>query len=766
MQEKITACFLCGCNCGMVMTVGDDGRIVKTRGDGENLHSRGHLCNKGLNQGLQIDSPHRLTVPLKRVNGALKEVGWDEALDGVARGLLRVRERYGARAVGLAMGGSGHPTAQVMLAYQLLRSMGSRNLYSPVGLELTSKYLANQKLYGCSQMDGYPDFANARTIVLVGTNPLQSSPLHGRHLREAGRDPARSLTVVDPRLTETGRLADRHLAIRPATDIYFVLALLQVVTAESLYDRQRVREHARGLEHVQAAVAPFTPEAVARVTGLRAGEILETARAFAACGPSVLFYDMGVIANRHSTLISWAVQTLMFITGNAGRPGGTLLTPTLLNFNQSEKMAFGGDVYTSRVRNVAEIYGFLPVTVLQDEILTPGPGQIRAMIVSGCNPLRAYTNSRKMERAFGELEVLVSIDPFLTEVGRMAHYVLPVCSFYEQDNISFGFHGMFAQRFVQLTRKVREPLGNSRPEWMIYRDIGRRMGLKFMDAAPIHYGFEIAERIRRLLGRPGELDRQEVFFRVVARAGRTSFAELAAHPHGLLLNQGKPVDFLGEIRTPDKKAHLDVPEFLAAVGRLQLGPPRRDPDYPLVLATSCRTLANVNTIYRNEPWIEKRRLKENSLMMHPEDAGALGLGEGERAWLASRVGGAAVPVSLSGDVLPGTVYLAHGWGLVSRDPGDGSGRLRGTPAALFLPDDEGDEFTQMPFYNGIPCTVRKMRTRSAAGKRKPAAKKAQGKPNASRKAAGKPAAGAGKNPATRTRGRKGPAARPGKSSTG
>ncbi len=667
------------------------------------------------------------------MNDRLVEVSWDEALDGVAQGLLRVRERCGARSLGLALGGSGHPTAQVMLAFQLARSMGSRNLYSPVGLELSSKYLANQKLYGCSQMEGYPDFENSRTLVLIGANPLLSGPLHTKSLREAGKDPSRTLVVVDPRLTETGRLADMHLPIRPSTDIYFILSILQVITSESLYDQRMVRDHSRGLEQVKAAVAPFTPEVAARITGIGKKEILEVARGFATRGPSILFYDMGVVANRHSTLIAWAVQTIMFITGNAGRKGGTLLTPTLLNFNKSEKMAFGGDTYTSRMRNYPEVCGFMPVTVLQDEILTPGPGQIRAMIVTGCNPLRAYTNSGKMEKAFRELEVLVSIDPFLMEVGRMAHYVLPVCSFHEQDNISFGFHGMFAERFVQLTKKVRDPIGQSRPEWMIYRDIGKRMGLTYMDAPPIHYGFEIAEKIRSLLGRPGELDRQEVFFRLLARAGRTSFAELEANPHGLILTKGKPVEFINEIRTPDKKAHLNVPEFLAAVRQLDLKPPRKDPRYPFILSTTCRTPANVNTLCRNEPWI-KKNMSENSLVMHPEDAGSLGIGEGEQARLTSQVGKAAVPVSFSPDVMRGTVYLSHGWGLYSRDPGDGSDRVHGTPASLFVPDEDADAFTGLPFYSGVPCKVEKIGARAPRVKKKTARKKTPQKKAAAKKA--------------------------------
>jgi anaerobic selenocysteine-containing dehydrogenase len=471
------------------MTLDENERIVKILGDKDNLHSKGHICNKGLNQAVHIDSPHRLTAPFQRDRDRLVEVSWQEAIDGVARELLRIRDRYGPRSIGLALGGSGHPTAQVMFAFLLARSMGTRNLYSPVGLELSSKYLANQKLFGCSQMDGYPDFGNSKYIIVMGSNPVVSYPLHRPHLMEARKDPARTLVVIDPRLTETGRLADKYVPIRPSTDIYFILSILQVITSEGLYNQAMVRNHTRGMERVKRTVARFTPEAVETVTGIPKQTLSEVARGFATNRPSILFYDMGVIANRHSTLVSWAVQTLMLILGNAGVKGGTLLNPTLLNFNQSEKRAYGGDPYVSRVRNYAEICGFMPVTVLQDEILTPGPGQIRAMIVTGCNPLRAYTNSNKMEKAFRDLELLVSIDPFLTEVGRLAHYVLPACSFHEQDNISFGFHGMFAERFVQLTKKIRNPLGQSRPEWMIYNDIGKRMGLHFMDAAPIHYAF-------------------------------------------------------------------------------------------------------------------------------------------------------------------------------------------------------------------------------------------------------------------------------------
>jgi len=194
--------------------------------------------------------------------------------------------------------------------------------------------------------------------------------------------------------------------------------------------------------------------------------------------------------------------------------------------------------------------------------------------------------------------------------------------------------------------------------------------------------------------------------------GRTSFAELEAHPHGLILTKGKPVDFISELRTPDKKVHFDVPEFMAAAARLDLKPEKKNKEYPLVLSTTCRTFANVNTIYKNEKWIAKH-MPENSLVMHPDDAGALGIKDRERVRLATRSGTGDVPVAFSEDVLRSTVYLSHGWGLYSRDPKDLSGKLCGTAASVFLPDDEGDEFTGMPFYSGLPCKVEKIKKTAA-----------------------------------------------------
>ncbi len=703
MSEKITACFLCACHCGLVMTLDDDGKITKVSGDRDNPRTKGFICVKGANQAAHIDSPHRLSQPRKREGERLVEVSWEEAIEGVAAGLLGVKKKHGPRAVGMAMGGSPHPAIQNMIGYMLLRALGSRNMYSPISLEFAGRYYANKKMFGCSFLEGYPDFHHANFALIIGTNPVTSHPLMLKSLKEISKDPDRALIVVDPRLSETAKLADRHTYIKPSTDVYLLLAILNVYLAEKLYDPD-FAQRTTGLDAVAKTVERLTPELAAEITGVDADLIREIARKFASQKPAVIHYDMGVIANHHGALVSWAIKTLMLLNGGMGTKGGLLYNPTIANSNQTENFAFGGKTYTSRVSDFEERTGHMPITTLQEEILTPGAGQIRAMIVGGCNPLRTYANSAKMERAFADLECLVSIEPFLTEVGRLAHYVLPVCSFYEQDNVSFQFEHMFPTRFVQLTQKIREPQGESRPEWMIYRDLARAMGVNFMDNPIPDLGFKAADAIASMRGNKAGVNRQEAMLKMLARAGGTSWSELKAKPHGFDLGPSK--DMLAQIRLPGKKACLDVPEFMSAIDGLPASAPAADPEYPLILSTTCRNHGNVNTLYQNEKWLAKR-LPVNALIMHPDDAYARDLSEESKVRIRSAAGETIAALALSDEVMPGTIYLRGGLGILSRDPNDHSGELRGGAASMLIPDQETEAITGMPLLSGAPCRVEK-----------------------------------------------------------
>ncbi len=708
VKERISACFLCAGYCGVVISLDENDKVVRVVGDKDNPNTKGFICNKGVNLHSLLDSPHRLTKPLKRVNGELVEVSWDEALQGIGKALKRIRKNYSARAVSLAVGGSENHTMEALTGVLMLNGLGSRSFYSPSGLEFLGRWLTSKKMYGVNIMDGHPDFEHSKYIIVVGGNPLVSCPPHGPALKKAAKDKQRTLVVVDPRRTETAALADSFLNIRPSTDIYFLLCLLNTIISEQLYDKAHVARYSVGLEAVRSAVKAYTPEYAETMTGIEASLIKTIAIDFAKAESGVLYYHMGVIANRHGTLVSWAVQAIKFITNNKGRKGGSLINPLILDLNKLEKLSEKVKKYRSRINpKFEEISSSLPTIFLPDEILTRGEGQIRAMIVSGCNPLKAYGQCKKMDKAFDDLELLVSIDPFLTEVGRKAHYVLPSCGFQEQENLSFPHSWLFKTPFIQLLHKIREPLGDSWPEWKIYRGILKHTGAQGVDNHIINGIFSLLERLHRWRRKPGEFNQQLAIVKLMARFSDTTWDELNSNPHGFTLSRKKPYNYLEQLETEDKKVHLAIPEFLQSIVELPHKPSAVDKDFPLLLNTSCRNKANTNTLFHNNAWQDKHG-DGSKLVVHPDDLAGLGIednGEGiEKVRLISQNNQAIVIVSLSRDVVPGSVHLSHGWGLISRDPNSDE-MMEGVSAGDFVSDFEYEEFTAMPLLSGIPCRI-------------------------------------------------------------
>ncbi len=701
-RECVSACFFCGSHCGAILTLDQNDRILKVVGDKRNPHSKGYLCSKGVGMRDVLDSPHRLTQPLKRIDGKLEEIPWEQAFREIGAELARIRREHAARSIGFALGGSMHTNLQALAGFLMLKGLGTRTAYGPPGLEFSGRYLVNQELYGSIHMDGHPDYEHTKYAIIMGSNPCVSKPIEARKLKALGEDPGRSLVVVDPRRSETAALADIHAQLRPSTDIYLLLAMLNLIISEELYDKDHVAKHSVGFEEIWPRVQRFTPRFVARATGLQEEVIAQIARGFGAAESAVLFYEMGVAANRHSTLASWAVQTLLFITNNIDKRGGSIIKPNPIDFDDPSEPG------KSRVRASGhdEIGGFLPATTLQDDILMPGPGRIRAMIVSGSNPVRGFTNAEKMDRAFADLELVVSIDPFLTEVGRVADYVLPACCFQEQENISFAIQWMYETPRIQLVQKIRDPLGDSLPEWEIYRGIMKYAGRKHVSyyLAQAAFGaFAWAQRLRR---RPGGSNQQEALAKLIARLSGTNWGELERNPHGFDRSYKKPYHYLENLRTEDKKVHLAVPKLLAGIERLPERPSHTDARHPLVLCTTCRTPANVNTLMRDETW-QRRNQNENALIVHPKDTSPLGVSDGDTVRLFTRTNDAEVKIRISEDARPGSVFLSHGWGLKSRDK-NSEAMLGGVAASTFLPDDEGDEFTGLPFFNGVPCRIEKV----------------------------------------------------------
>lgn len=707
VKEKVSACFFCTAYCGVIISLDENDKIVKVVGDKNNPNTKGFICNKGVNLHTSLDSPHRLTHPLKRVDGKLVQVPWSQALQEIGDNLKQIRKKHSARAIALAIGGSENHTLEAVSGVMMLNALGSRNFYNPSGLEFLGRWTAAKKMYGVNVMDGHPDFEHSHYIVIVGGNPLVSCPPHGPVLKKAAKAANRTLVVVDPRRTETAAIADQHLGIRPSTDIYFLLCLLNTIIREELYDKEHVANHSVGLDQLKTTVADFTPEAVAAITGLDGEQIEKIAIDFAKADSAVLYYHMGVIANHHGTLVSWAVQCIKFITNNKGRRGGSLINPLILDMNKLEKMSDRVEKYRSRiVPRFQEIGSSLPTLFLADEILTPGEGQIRAMIVSGCNPLKAYGRCDEMEKAFDDLELIVSIDPFLTEVGRKADYVLPSCGFQEQENLSFPHSWIFKSPFTQLLHKVREPLGDSWPEWKIYQGILKHTGAQGLENHITQGLFSLMALVHKLTKKQGEFNQQQAMIKLIARFSDTSWQELNDKPHGFNINRDKAYNYLDNLETSDKKVHLAVSEFIQKASTLMSQPPRVNSDFPLLLSTSCRSKGNSNTMFHNNSW-QKKNGDASQLVVHPADVSELDIKDQDKVKLLSQEVEDIVTISLSEDVTPGSIHLTQGWGLLSRDPSNNKTN-GGISAGKFVPGKEYEALTGMPLLSGIPCRIERL----------------------------------------------------------
>lgn len=707
VRECVSACFFCACYCGVIISLDKDDRIVKVVGDKKNPNSKGFICNKGVNMHTHLDNSQRLDKPLKRIDGKLQEISWEAAILGIGEKLKDIRERHSPRSIGMCFGGAENNTLAQFHGSLMLAGLGSRSMYSPVGIEFMSKWQVNEKMFGVLHMNGHPDFNRAEYIILMGGNPLASAPIEGPDLKRASKDPRRSLVVIDPRRTETAALADQHLMIRPSTDIFFLLAMLRVIINKGLYDQAHVDQYCTGFDAVKAAVQPFDLKHAEQMTAIPAASIERIAVDYASTDKALLFYHMGLVANRHSTLVSWVVQVIKVICNKKGREGTTLISPQFVDFNKLSGLMERGEKYRSRLRpQYEEVGNNLPVSIVPEEILTPGEGQVRAMIVSGCNPLKGFGNSAEMERAFDDLELLVSIDPFLTEVGRRADYVLPAACFQEQDNISFPGSWIFKHSFYQYLQKIREPRGDSWPEWKIYRRLLQATGPHGIDQKISSGVFTLIEKCYQWLGKGEQFEQPEWVVRIMAYFSGSSWKELQENPHGFIHQRETPYEYLQELGTDDKKVQLAVPEYIASLTALRNESLYTCKDFPLLLQTTCRTKANSNTMYHNKAW-QKKNFDANRLLVHRSVVEPLGIDDGGEVNLVSETGSAIVKIEVSEDLMPQAIFLSHGWGLMSRDRS--SKELeKGVSAGQFISHREGDEFTGMPFMNGVPCRLERV----------------------------------------------------------
>lgn len=630
-------CHICEANCGVLVEV--EGRqILSIKGDPNNPLSRGHICPKATAlEDLQND-PDRLRRPIKRVGEAWHEISWEQAFAEIGEKTRAILARDPASTATYVGNPNAHSYGNALNAHHLTKALGTKNQFSASTVDQMPHQVANLLLYGHASMFGIPDIDRTETLIIIGGNPMASNGSvwtvpdfrnRVRGLKARGGQ----LVVIDPRRTETAKIADRHLFVKPASDVFLLVALLKAVMARRPH--QPVQEFVTGLDDVAALLARFDDAACCAASGVAAEDVAWLADRLTA-GPAALYGRLGIATQQHGTLNAWLIALINIAAGQLDREGGTVFPiPALDTLSMLPRGSLGK--FTSRVSQHKSVLGEFPAAALAEEIETEGPGQIKALFVVAGNPVLSTPNGPRLDKALESLALMVSVDMYRNATSRRAHYILPPTGPLERDH-----YGLFL-----LPMAVRNVAVYSPPT------------LEKEDPAALH-DWEILRGLAQAIsGKPVQEPTPREALDGMLQGGpyKVSLAEVEAATSGLDFGPPKTGVLPERLRSDDQTINCAIPEFMDALAVLEV-PAESNGKLTLIGRRHLRT---------NNSWLaNSHRLTKGpnrcTLMIHPDDAAAAGLADGDMARVRSSSGEISIPAEVTDDMMPGTVSIPHGWG--------------------------------------------------------------------------------------------------------
>jgi anaerobic selenocysteine-containing dehydrogenase len=693
MPTHYRTCPFCEATCGLEIET--EGReVVSVRGDADDVFSHGFICPKAYGVKQLHEDPDRLTTPLIRRDGVLVEASWDEAFEEIDRRLTPLIAEHGKNAVAVYLGNpNAHNLSALIHGPAWLRVLGSQNVYSASTVDQMPKQMSAGLMFGTMLSVPVPDVDRCDHLVLLGANPLVSNgslltapDMRGRlrGIRERGG----RVVVVDPRRTRTAEEADEHHFIQPGTDALLLAAMACTIVEEGLEAPGTLTEHLNGLDEVRTLVRDFTPEAVAGACGIEAGEIRRMARELAAAERGAVYARIGTCTQEFGTHASWLVDVLNVLTGNLDREGGAMFTRAAAGQKNSSwggagrPPSFGR--WTSRVRGLPELFGELPVSVLAEEIDTPGEGQVRALFTVAGNPLLSTPNSGRLEQAVQGLDLMVSIDIYVNETTRHADVILPAPEPLEKAHYDLALYQLATRNVANYSPAVLEREGPA--EWEVFMRLagviagqGPSADVALFDdmvvqtliqrevgneASPIA-GRDPAELLEALEPRRGPERVLDFMLRsgpygdgFGADPAGLSVDLLEQNPHGIDLGPLEP-RLPDVLRTASGKIELAPEPIVADLDRLRAAMARERNGGMVLIGR--RQLRSNNSWMHNLPALVKGK-ESCTLHIHPDDAERLGLADGETARVSSAAGSLEAPVETTEDIMPGVISIPHGWG--------------------------------------------------------------------------------------------------------
>jgi anaerobic selenocysteine-containing dehydrogenase len=707
-RETQSFCRICPGFCGVRVTVEDD-RITAVHGDKSHAITSGYICSKGSLAMDMHDPANRLLHPLKRrSDGSFERIGLELALDEIAARLQSILDRDGPEAIALFRGtANGLNATATPISMAFLTALGSTQNYSTMTIDQSAKWVTHGRLGAWNAGRQHMDHSDV--LMMFGSNPLVSLlgglnnfvPLNPvKRIKEA-KARGMKLIIIDPRLTETARHADVFLQPIPGEDPTLAAGMLRMILIEGWEDGMFCARHADGIEQMREAVNPFTPDYVAARAGVSQERLRAAVQLFARDSRSgSAASGTGPSMAPRSNLADHLIECLNVVCGRYPRAGDPVANPGAMSaacpvhaeVNPPTRSWETGT--RSRIRNTGTLYGERMSGILAEEILTPGRGQIRALLSAAANPASALPNQRKAVEALRSLELLVAVEPFMTTTASLAHYILPTKLLYERADIPpTGFYerALYPRPFAQFTPALVAPPANSElaDDWYVYWSLARRLG-----------------KCLTINGETLDMDAPmttEGLLETQLRGSRVPFADILRHPGGILCDevietvQPERTDAHGRFDTMP----VDVVEELRAVAAEEII--ARENRRFSHLLTVRRLRDVVNTTGHSLPRV-RRRQPFNAAYMNPGDMAKIAVDSGDIVELSSEITSVQAVVEADDSVRTGVVSMSHGWGGL---PETFSDSRSGTCTNLLVRTDRDVEsINAMPALSAIPVNVR------------------------------------------------------------
>jgi len=739
-RTVVRTCPLCEATCGLQIEI-RDGAVKRIRGDQDDVFSKGFICPKGSTLKQLHEDPDRLRKPVVRRGvddeGApvFEEVEWDEAFAVVAERFDTIRAEHGNDAIGVYLGNpNAHNLAWNTHARAFLQALGTRSMFSASTVDQMPRHVASGYLYGNGMRMPVPDLDRTDLLVLLGTNPFVSNgsictaPDYPGRI-EAVRARGGRVVVIDPSRTRTAEAADQHITIRPGTDAVLLAAIAHRLIATDRVSMGRVADLVDGLDALRDALEPFSPAHAETVTGIDASVIESLADEIAEAPSAAVHGRIGTTTVEFGTLTTWLIDVIAILTGNLDEPGGSMFPRSAVERVRPDRQGRPYRVgrWQSRVNGNPEVQGELPAGDLPVEILEPGEGQLKMMVTVAGNPVLSCPDGEQMDTAFASLEAMISVDIYLNETTRHADVILPPAAALEKSHFDIAFSNLSVRNVANYSAPVF-PSEQPAEDDIVARIALIAMGLEG-EPTLVHdqlvnqiLSSEVGTTGSPIEGRDveellGQIDGDTGSDRVLDAMLRTgpygdgfgthpeglSLEKLRANPHGIDLGPLEP-RLPDALQTTDKRIDLWQGPFLEELARLEARAVEWAGDSRLRLIGRRHLRSNNSWMHNLEVLVKGK--PRCTLQINPADAAELGIADGGRAAVRSRVGEVTASVEVTDVVMPGVVSLPHGWG--HGQPGARlavAGRHAGVNSNVLTDPLALDPLSGTSVLNGIPVEV-------------------------------------------------------------